>query len=51
MRVISIISSLFAVISWLFISYYFDASPWASIVLILWIWIVFSVIYSKISEK
>jgi zinc transport system permease protein len=51
MRIISVLSAILAVISWLFISYYFDASPWASIVLILWIWVIFSVLYSKIKEN
>jgi zinc transport system permease protein len=51
MKYISILSSIFAVITWLFASYYFDASPWASIVLILWIWIIIAAIIWKIIKK
>lgn len=50
MKHISIISSLLSVILWLFWSYYFDASPWATIVLILWIWVILAWIYSKIRK-
>jgi zinc transport system permease protein len=48
MRNISLISSVLSVILWLFWSYYFDASPWATIVLILWLWVIIAWIYSKI---
>lgn len=48
MKLISIIASLSSVIIWLFGSYYFDASPWATIVLVLWVWVIIAWIYSKI---
>jgi zinc transport system permease protein len=48
MKNISLISSVLSVILWLFWSYYFDASPWATIVLILWLWVILAWIYSKI---
>lgn len=51
MKYISILSSIFAVITWLFASYYFDASPWASIVLILWIGIIIAAVFWKIIKK
>ena len=48
MKYISVIVSVLSVILWLFWSYYFDASPWATIVLLLWIWVIIAWIYSKI---
>lgn len=48
MKYISVIVSVLSVILWLFWSYYFDASPWATIVLILWLWVIIAWIYSKI---
>ena len=51
MRNISLISSLSSVVLWLFWSYYFDASPWATIVLILWIWVIIAAIVWKILKK
>lgn len=51
MKYISIFSSILSVILWLFWSYYFDASPWATIVLILWIWIIIAAIIWKILKK
>jgi zinc transport system permease protein len=51
MKYISIFSSLSSVIIWLFWSYYFDASPWATIVLILWIWVIIAALVWKILKK
>lgn len=51
MKIISVISAVFSVISWLFISYFFDASPGSSIVLVLGLWIILSGIYNKIFRK
>ena len=50
MKYISIIISILSVVLWLFWSYYFDASPWATIVLILWLWVIIAWIYSKITK-
>ena len=50
MKYISVIVSVLSVILGLFWSYYFDASPWASIVLLLWIWVIIAWIYSKITK-
>jgi zinc transport system permease protein len=51
MKYISIFSSILSVLLWLFWSYYFDASPWATIVLILWIWVIIAAIIWKILKK
>ena len=50
MKYISIFSSILSVLLWLFWSYYFDASPWATIVLILWIWVIIAAIIWKIRK-
>jgi len=50
MKYISVIISLLSVVLWLFWSYYFDSSPWATIVLILWVWVIIAWIYSKIMK-
>lgn len=51
MKIISAASWIIAVIAWLFGSYYFDASPGATIVLILWIGIILAAIIWKIIKK
>jgi ABC-type Mn2+/Zn2+ transport system permease subunit len=50
MKIISIVTSFLSVVLWLFWSYYFDSSPWATIVLILWLWVILAWIYSKITK-
>lgn len=51
MKIIGFSSAIFSVISGLFASYYFDASPGASIVLVLWIGIIIAAIIWKIIKK
>lgn len=51
MKYISAVISVLSVIIWLFLSYYLDSSTGSTIVLLLWISLIFSAIYGKILKK
>ena len=45
--IVATICSLLSVIFWLFLSYYFDTSAWATIVLLLWIVFFMSLVFTR----